>query len=213
MKRNLILTRLILFLVLLIGEAFASNLIPQPLPLNCSGGSALRFYNNGVMQGRNLGASAWGSVNDCDSLETFENIVMNNLNDFVVPPGSSNAVICRHSGMTEGIIQQLEVISQRCASLCAREGKIIGQLSALLYCQLSNALGGLSNPDLFIRRPVFVCGFNYQVSCDAKFVGDTQNNCSSYTRNPWIAVWNKTRHNQCAYDPALQPVEDEDLAN
>lgn len=170
-----------------------------------------RAYQAGVVQGKSLVQRAWLSVNDCDQLELFSDIVVNNVANFQIT-STSAYTICRHSGMLDGVFQELDAVWMTCDGQCCEEGEIIGELSAELYCQLSILLQGLAEPDDFVRRPVYMCGFMFETCCDAKFVGTSLaysgadmfgvvKECGVYTEGTFFDVWDGTREIQCTYVP------------
>jgi hypothetical protein len=177
------------------------------IPPGCQGARESRAFNAGTVSGHSLVRQAWANVNDCDQIETFETIITDDLSGYQVPPGSSSYTICRFTGIVAGMLDELDAQFQNCQDQCLAEGETAGNISAIAYCQLSIALGGLATADWFLRGPVQVCGLNFQVGCDSSFVGDTENYsnshgaCLPYTQNPFTAVWTQARNNQCAYNP------------
>jgi hypothetical protein len=174
-------------------------------------GRAERAYLLGVDSGKSLVNRAWASVNDCDRIETFADIVTANVDAYTLT-GSSRYVICRYTGLVDGVFEQLDAVWAGCDSQCCLEGEVIGELSANLYCELSILLGGLVAPDDFVRGPVYTCGFEFQQCCDGAFVGTTARyvgedfagrptQCSTYTSGEYYEVWNGTRALECAYEP------------
>jgi len=189
--------------------AFAQVIV---IPPACQRNSLTKsFYRSGVMQGKVLVDRAWLSVNNCDRLETFTDIVVANVESYTLT-GSSDYNICRFTGLHDGVFQQLDNVWTSCSGTCCEEGSVIGDLSARMYCQLSILLGGLAEPDEFVRRPVFLCGFAFQMCCDGDFFGtsltyrgldafgDLQE-CLPYTDGEYFSVWDDTRTLQCTYTP------------
>jgi hypothetical protein len=111
---------------------------------------------------------------------------------------------------------------------------LIGEISALAYCEMSFALGGLATGGEFVRAPVPFCGSVYQIGCDLSFKAVTRGYvddmwddpetpdvhegiCAKYTdrgdildpatgKPMWEPVWNQVRETQCAY---VQPDDDD----
>lgn len=166
----------------------------------------VRAYNSGFQQGLSLVESAWMAVDDCDQLELFSDLVIANVENYVLT-GSSAYVVCRYTGMTDGVYAGLDEVWLQCGGDCCDEGEAIGELAAEIYCQLSILLGGLGEPDLFVRRPVWTCGFSFQTCCDSMFVGFSQDfpECLPYTEDPYYDIWDGTRVMQCSYTPPDPP--------
>ena len=170
-----------------------------------------RGYTSGFNQGKALVASAWQSVNNCDRLEDFSDIVYNDVTLFTLT-GKTAPVICRHTGLIDGVLDGLDMQWTICGGQCCNEGTRIGELSAELYCQLSIILGGLGEPGQFIRRPVYMCGFAFEACCDAEFMSVTDQyagpdlfgqlqTCQPYCAAPFDLVCNETDQIQCNYVP------------
>jgi hypothetical protein len=117
--------------------------------------------------------------------------------------------------------------STSCSVSCRDEGELIGEISAIAYCQLSLALDGLASADDFMRLPVQFCGEWFRLVCDLEYntitrayVDDTwddpettdvnEGECKRYTDmgdvidpetgDPmWEPVWNQVRDIQCSF--------------
>lgn len=184
-----------------------------PIPPACQATTSTKTaYKSGISQGKALVDRAWLSVANCDRLETFTDIVIKNVENYALPTVSSAYNICRYTGVYDGVYQELDVTWNTCNGECCEEGSVIGDLSAKLYCKLSILLGGMVEPDEFVRRPVFLCGFAFEMCCDADFFGTSINYsgkdstgelqaCQPYTDGEYFTVWDETRVLQCAYTP------------
>lgn len=189
--------------------AFADDI---PIPPACQASSFIQnAYKSGVAQGKYLVDRAWLSVANCDRLETFTDIVIANVENYALI-GTSAYSICRYTGLHDGVYQELDIVWNTCNGECCEEGSVIGDLSAKLYCKLSILLDGLAAPDEFVRRPVFVCGFAFEMCCDGDFFGTSitykgldlfgeLKECLPYTDGEFFTVWDETRILQCAYTP------------
>jgi hypothetical protein len=191
--------------MLCVGVFFASEAswAAVPVPTDCAGtATSQRAYLAGYQQGLALVDRAWLTVNNCDLLETFSDIVYQNLQSFVLG-GTSSYVVCRYTGVMDGSMTEVDNLWTTCGGDCCDEGILLGQLAGEMYCQLSIMLHGLANPDMFARRPVHMCGYAFQGCCDANFVGTTliDPTCSQYAYTPYYDVWDGTRNIQCAYTP------------
>lgn len=192
-----------------------TSALAQDIPVGCQESAfTVRGYQSGVSMGRSLVQRAWGSVNDCDQLELFTDIVVSNVQRYELR-GDSTYTVCRHTGMLDGVFQELDAVWAVCDGQCCQEGQVIGELSAELYCQLSIILDGLAEPDDFVRRPVYTCGLTFETCCDANFIGTSLSyegmnmtgdlvQCRVYTDDPYFDVWNGTRELQCMYVPPPQ---------
>lgn len=204
------LASILLFLMALSG---AGTAFAEDVPLRCQTSSYVKKgYQAGVAQGKTLVERAWQSVNNCDRLETFTDLVIANVESYTLS-GNSVYTICRFTGLHDGVFQKLDSIWATCEGSCCHEGEVIGTLAARLYCQLSIILDGLADPDEFVRRPVFFCGFAFQMCCDANFFSSSMvyrgldlfgdlKECQPYTDGDYFQVWDDTRVLQCAYTPA-----------
>jgi hypothetical protein len=178
-------------------------------------GRAARAYVAGMDSGKKLVTRAWSQVNDCDALEDFADIVVENIQSYSVSSRTAY-VICRYTGLVDGAFEQLDRVWTTCDDQCCLEGEVIGQLSAELYCELSIILGGLLDPDDFVRGPVTTCGLEFQTCCDSTFIGTSRNYvgydlsgrataCLQYTQGSYQSVWTETRNLECAYEPPPPP--------
>lgn len=196
--------------------AATTNALADEVPIGCQESNfTIRGYQSGVAMGQSLVRRAWASVNDCDQLELFTDIVVANVQNYKLT-GDSTYTVCRHTGMVDGVFQELDAVWMLCDGQCCQEGQVIGELAAELYCQLSIILDGLAEPDDFVRRPVFMCGFTFETCCDADFIGTSLSyqglnlagevvQCLPYTQDPYFEVWDGTRELQCMYVPPPPP--------
>jgi hypothetical protein len=185
------------------------------VPDECQDSVSQRAYNAGALTGASLTRQAWNAVNDCDRVEDFETIILNTLDKYDLPQNAPNYLICRYSGLVQGILDTLDILYQNCVEQCEAEGEIAGDVSAIAYCELSIALGGLTSADAFIRGPVQVCGLSFEVGCDSMFnatslvYANAMGTCLPYTEDPFDVVWDQARYYQCAYNPIPPPPTDD----
>jgi hypothetical protein len=215
--------------VLVTGIVLWSLPVQAAIPAECEGSFLnKRAYNTGVVLGQSIVSQAWNGIEeDCDRLEEFETVIVNNVMDYVLPPEASQFTLCRYYGHIEGMLMQIDLNYTECGDKCAEEGHLIGEISAIAYCQLSFALEGLATADDFVRLPVQFCGTVFQISCDLNYntvtrtyVDDGWDNpattdvhegmCVRYTDQGnvldpetgepmWEPVWKQVRDIQCAY--------------
>lgn len=186
--------------------------LAEDIPPGCSKNPYnTKAYQTGIYQGKCLVQRAWRATSSCDNLEAFSDIVTKNVKSSA-PTGATEYSVCRYTGLYDGVLQELDSVWTGCEGQCCQEGSVIGELAADMYCQLSILLGGLADPNDFVRRPVFFCGFAFQVCCDATFLSSSliyqgpdstgqMTQCTPYTEPPFIEIWNNTRELQCAYEP------------
>lgn len=210
----------ILALVVTLGAATVAQ-AQSDIPEGCTGRNA-RSYTRGLQQGANTVRMAWNAVRrDCDRIEYFQDIVSDNVSRLSLPRRARDYVICRYTGTVDGVYDELDALWGQCDDQCFAEGGIVGEMAGQVYCQLSLALGGLVTADRFIRGPVQVCGFNFEMGCDSAFIDTTYNfsnglgECAEYTDGDFWDVWDETRNNQCMYTPDLansylEPEREED---
>ncbi len=192
----------------------------QAVPEGCESPRDERAFNVGRAAGASIARQAWRSVNDCDRVERFEDLVISVLERYAPPPAPTTYSLCRFVGVAAGIVDTLDEVFFGCTDACLLEGEFVGEISAVVYCELSIALNGLSTADAFVRGPVQVCGLSFEIGCDASFLGtafsyvNPQGMCLPFTEGEFEPVFEQARENQCAYNPvpedfvAAQEAED-----
>jgi hypothetical protein len=204
-------SRLVAILGLAVMAAAAGDAHAQtstPVPTACSVSTpATNAYRTGQRLGERIVTQSWSRVNDCDRIDYFLSIVEDNVSRLTLPPGSSLSTICRYTGTVDGVYSMLDQLYGTCVDECFLDGEFAGALSGEVYCELSIALGGLDEADDFIRGPVQVCGFNFEIGCDFAFIATTvgyenvDGVCEPYTEGEFFEVWDQARNNQCMYEP------------
>jgi len=205
---------LVLSLFIVCCLSLFQSMAEAQLPNQCSSATNTRAFRAGRMAGSSLVRQSWASLNDCDRVEQFEDLVTSSLERYV--PGNAPTLYtqCRFAGVVQGVLDELDTVFVDCTDACFREGKFAGEISAFAYCELSIALNGLETADDFLRGPVQVCGFSFEVGCDSEFiaVASSYENelgaCEPFTVNTFVEVFDQARENQCAYNP-LDPEEPE----
>lgn len=208
--------RSILVSALLIATALCTlpamaDAAPPTAPAFCDTPRELRMFYLGVRKGRNAAQQAIAAIQDdadtCPDLARLEELeaTLRDIADHVdVPPESSDAVQCHAVGQVAGLIAEVVDFQGECLDVCILDGQFIGEISALLYCELSIALDGLGLADLFERLATDTCGTNFQNACDAQFeeTASTVPDCAPFTVAPFVEVFDLTQNNQCADNPA-----------
>lgn len=179
----------------------------QDVPVACDdNGRAERFFNLGVRKGRNLAAQAIAGIVGCPDLEEvieLRDTARAIVDALEVPPGASLAVQCHFQGQAAGLVAAILELQAECEGTCIADGQFIGEISALLYCELSIALGGLVEVELFERLATDACGAAFQLACDVTFETEAVDilECVPFTEGTFTGVFLEVKNNQCADNP------------
>ncbi len=195
-----------------------ARLKPKPLeglddlvlapPAQCTEAKLAKKYQQGVTRGVRVVSKAWKRTGSCALIEAFVDSV---LTDFDVEVASDPTTEekpgkrCRLSGRLDGLFAALDSVQAYCDSKCVADGELIGRIEAIAYCNLVIDAAGAIDPEPWLRLPVGVCGFEFEVSCDAKFLGVTSSYatasgaCGPYTQSPYLDIWNRSRLKSCDY--------------
>jgi len=195
-------TAFVKFILIATGLLVETSALADAIPESCTGTYELQIYNAGVLSGENIVTMGWKVINDCQQIETFDNIVMDLVRRFQLPVNASTITMCRYSGYVNGVMAAVSDIYQNCEGLCYNEGAILGRLAGTIYCDLSIALGGLAKPDDFIVAPVNTCGPSFTFACKESYKNTTDNytptgSCTPYTKDPYTEVWTQFRDIEC----------------
>jgi hypothetical protein len=205
--------RAVLWLVVVCSFAAAYGSAAAQVPPECTSTTNARAYRTGRLAGANIAQQSWASLNDCDRVEQYEDVVISALERY--SPGGAPTLYtrCRFRGVVEGVLDALDVVFASCVDACFLEGQFAGEISAFAYCELSIALNGLETADDFLRGPVQVCGLSFEIGCDTQFI-DTSSaydnelgSCEPFTAGEFQTVFDQARENQCAYNP-IDPEEE-----
>ncbi len=85
-----------------------------------------------------------------------------------------------HSGYTEGLSSVLTVVTRHCQSKCSELGITTGEMSARIFCQISEAIGKTAH---FSRMEQFAnidCGEPYRTTCEITFLLEAKVMCPRY---------------------------------
>jgi hypothetical protein len=178
----------------------------QPLPQPCLAEKYQKAFLHGEKRGRHRVAMAWKKYNDCDQIEAFVDDFVIGIED-LVPEADTDKMrkYCRYSGQVEGTFLELEVVQEQCESKCFMDGDWVGQIQAKAYCDLAMDAEGEIEPSQWVRQPVGICGFQFEVGCDVSFLANTQSYtngsgaCAPYTRAPFFELWDSSRNKSCSY--------------
>jgi hypothetical protein len=192
---------------------FTSTASAQAVPALCNTTREVRQFLLGVRKGRNLAQQAIAAVEessdedelcqDLEAIDLLQDIIQGTVDNIVIPPGASEAAVCHVQGQVAGLVAEVIDLQDTCVDTCVADGQFIGQVSALLYCDLSVALGGLELAELFERLATTVCGEAFEDACDAAFfaTATTRASCVPFTIAPFTAVFDEVQNNQCASNP------------
>lgn len=186
------------------------------MPPACQGNAyTSRAFQSGYNQGVSLVEQAFASVNyDCHRLDSVGSMMTDAVHT-AIPAGANGFLLCRYSGLVAGVFRGLDNAWAGCDADCCLEGQTTGRIAGEIYCILSILLGGLVAPDDFLPQvpPHDRCQVSSQTCCSPEFIGtslsylglDAVGNpiqCSQYTVDPYVSVWDATRSSYCDYFPA-----------
>lgn len=224
-------------LVLALGESSAmaagspsycrAGLVP---PVECTGRNAIG-YTSGVGQGVSLVDQIWSSAavdQNPDNWEVLTNQVTATIPTTVATVYQmtwNDYLKCRTQGLLDGSVCRMNEIDP--VPGCQLDGADWGKMSAAIYCELSQVLGGLADiVPWFIRTPPGICGERFEYYCDNVYrygatSGATSLNadvsdflvtrgvdpasfllpdtCSPYTIAPFETVFDHSIYVDCAY--------------
>jgi len=175
-------------------------------PAACSAVPAARAYNAGHRSGESLTDSAWAGVGENpDRLDAFKAAIVQTIRSRVgtsLPPGASVPAQCRFAGLLQGALDELALIQDEVIRQCILDGDFFGDFLGNVYCDISEALGGMGTVGVIVRPTnPGTCGTNYQSSCDTNFNTTAAANvgCGPYLTGLFLPVKNEFRNNQCTY--------------
>ena len=98
---------------------------------------------------------------------------------------------------------------------CQRNGKVVGQTAAALYCDLSIALGGLGEDELLTPGEQSKCSRAFESACHQAFdksvrdyaasSGDPSADCTVFARGEFRRAFEIARFNQCLFSVGEPP--------
>jgi hypothetical protein len=196
-KLSLVLATFVALLVVTTGVASATT---GP---DCSTGRNNRGFLAGKMIGKNIVQQAWNAAShDPDQFDFFKTTVRNTVHTAIhsLATDASDYVQCRAKGLAQGVCDQLDVIQTSVTSVCLLDGQAWGELSADLYCALSDAFGGLDITGLLPNPPDGLCGSTFEEACADEFASfASQPACQAFTVAPFVAVFVEAQTNMCIY--------------
>lgn len=163
------------------------------------------LYERSVRQGRRFVLDRWKEKTDCSQLEAFVDSINAEVKERR-PRRRRPRKMCRYGGFSDGVMEALEGVRERCALSCAEDGRLAGKVSAGVYCSLSQLAKGLERASDFVRGPVKVCGENFQNACDASFVAEAkvykndEGTCEGYTQGKYAEIFDRYRNDLCIYE-------------
>jgi hypothetical protein len=149
----------------------------------------------------------WHHFRCCDKIEKFTDALAVLVEKIDERTATEKGVPrCRHAGIVEGVVAEMERLQTQCQADCYAKGESVGAVEAKTYCELAIAAAGQLQPSAWTRQPVGLCGFAYEMGCDAKFLGATtsyvnsQGACAPYTSDPYAEIWKLSRLKTCDYN-------------
>lgn len=190
--------------------AVASVEVPTPCqePSADEGGSrsAHRSFRTGETLGRSLVMQSWRASAGCEEMEEFAQKLRPIADRFAPLEVVSTDLMCRFSGLNQGMFAALEELEQRCGARCAARGELAGYFAAASYCELSVVSRGRAVDWEFLAPTSQICGLDYQDACEAAFRRETARYqsaqgfaCKPYTEGRFIGAWNTARRNRCDF--------------
>jgi len=141
---------------------------------------------------------------DPDALSDLEYLIREIADAVEIPANASLATRCQVFGQVAGLVARIVDFQNDCPLvICVADGRLIGQIAAHLYCELSIALGGLVPAELFDRLATDTCGERFQAACDSKFASVARSDleCKPFTKGNFEKVFEEAQNNQCAANP------------
>lgn len=190
--------------------AFASVEVPEPCqePSTQEGGSrsAHRAFRTGETLGRSLVQQSWSSMAGCEEMEAFSQKLSSIAEGFAPLEVVSTDLMCRFSGLNQGMFAALEELEQSCGTRCESRGALAGYFAAASYCELSVVSRGSEVNWEFLSPTSQVCGLDYQDACEAAFRRETARyessqgfSCKPYTEGRFDGAWSKALKNRCDF--------------
>ncbi len=178
-----------------------------PVPQFCTDERLEEAFLSGQQRGARWVHWLWSHFRCCDKVERFTDaltVLVESIDERIA--NEEGASRCRHAGNVEGVIVGIERLQTRCQDECYTKGESVGAVNATTYCELAIDSAGQLQPSTWTRQPVGLCGFAYEMGCDAKFLGATssyvnpQGACAPYTSDPYTEKWTLSRLRSCDYN-------------
>lgn len=153
---------------------------------------------------------------NCLTLESFSTTMESLITRFSVVQAPSAASACRFSGAYDGIASALDILAERCKQSCSddkdRSGAArAGAFAARAYCELSFALGGVSEHVAFFSTRGKICGSEYEDSCESSFDQELRRyrgydgtSCERFIRGSYARSRSRSRSSQCSFYKSLE---------
>ena len=176
----------------------------------CASARSQRIYRRAWIVGFEVVSLAWDRRGaNCASSEAFADGIAQRF-ETAQQAGDPEAVLaehrrCRKAGVLDGVYAALDVIQNLCAQTCFLDGTVVGDLAAVSYCEIALAGDGPLAVDAWLRGPVGACGLDYEVGCDATYVGKSTSygsasgSCAPLTVGAYEVPWDRTRARACDY--------------
>jgi hypothetical protein len=176
----------------------------------CASARSQRIYRRAWLVGFEAVSLAWDRRGaNCARSEAFVDRITQRF-ETAQQAGDPEAVLgehrrCRKAGVLDGAYAALDVIQNVCDQTCFLDGTVVGDLAAVSYCEIALAGDGPLDVDAWLRGPVGACGLNYEIGCDATYVGmstsyqSAAGACEPVTAGAYEVPWDRTRARACDY--------------
>lgn len=168
-----------------------------------------RGRDMGVRNSTRLFNAVWNRLGrSCAQLERLAQIIADTPLAAPMTRGAFQA--CFYQGYVENLFDQLDLAYTRCGDRCFSSGAEIGKISAVGYCAVSAAVGGLDDPG-FIEQPSLpFCGTNLVIGCKTEYVEQAVyeiQGCSMFTDGQFAQIFDNTVRQDC-FVPSDVPIRD-----
>jgi len=158
-----------------------------------------RHYLVGKEMGTSETQEIWTNLNrDCVNSDEFLAVVAEEFDAI-----KRKTDVDYYSGYRQGLIEVLEVVTGHCRSKCSQIGKVSGEISASIFCEISKTIGRTASFTRLMRdAPNIICGNAYVMSCELTFIQEARNMCPSYaTGHNFDSYYRASLGGACSYNP------------
>jgi len=166
------------------------------------------FYYVGKNAAETTAQSAWNNFDqDCGNADRFMVLVADSADRVGNTLGKytqygASAVEDFGSGYIQGLTGVLEDVVNKCTEKCMGIGKLYGDVSAGIFCNVSEAIGHTAGFKGLEDVPDITCGEPYRTGCESKFYTVAKDTCSSYAQGSTFERYYKAKYNGCcSYNP------------
>ncbi|MFK5970588.1 MAG: hypothetical protein QM487_10770, partial [Candidatus Marithrix sp.] len=151
----------------------------------------------------------WDYLNyNCNEVDTFLTIFRNitdrtkNTIRSYAQKNGSKAVEDFGAGYIDGLVNIISIIAKYCNNKCSELGRISGELSAVIFCATSQAIGKTSVFKGMADFQNIICGEPYRTSCESRFYSQAVAECPHYTSSSVFGLYySASSGGCCSYNP------------